>query len=750
MKSRLCMMCFVWQRFIKLNDHLTTYLVHKIQGYEKHAEVDAGEKILEAKLGVGEDRKLASQMLKVVNNQNIHQDQIRPKCYAIIKKDNFDEFTNKLAEPEVNNKKYEWEYYSKEHNAIKTNLRSTFMAIDFSCGNNHHLNNAINFIKKLMLSKDKMDDRLASEVPTDFISTAQLKYITYKGSVKFTQGSKDDDHDVKFVNIKRYEVMLYRSLAQTIKSGSTFISDSVNYRHLEDDLISLERWNKDKAKILNELSDCLNLKSIVELLQEKEIELESLYKMVNARIKSKENKEIKINENNLSWTLPYKRAEDKANNPFYQDIETKSISKVIDYTAKHTGFFDSFTHILNKGSKSKAQPDYLKAYFVAQGTSIGNKRIAESSDVSLENLKNIAGKFIRIDSMIDASDQIINKTAQLPIFNNYNLSDYGIHASLDGQKLETRYQTVQSRYSTKYFGYGKGVVSYSLIANHLPVNTKIIGANEHESHYVLDIVYNNTSDLNITSVSGDMHSINRVNFALMNLFGYDFMPRFTQLNMKAEKNLVAFNKPSEYSELLIKPSSQVNKQLIIDEWDNILRILASLALKETSQSTIIRKLSSYSKKNPTLKALIEFDKMTMSIYMLNYINDLRRRVSRALNRGEAFHQLRAGILQISGKKLLGKTDKAYEISNQCNKILACCIIYYNTSILSELLAKAEAANDEVLCSQIKRFSPVAWQHINLLGNFEFRHTDNVIDIQDVTKFAVENSINTKTTESPLN
>lgn len=134
--------------------------------------------------------------------------------------------------------------------------------------------------------------------------------------------------------------------------------------------------------------------------------------------------------------------------------------------------------------------------------------MAESSDVSLDNLNKVGAKFVRFNTLVDASNQIINNTAQLPIFKYYNLSDYGIHASLDGQKVETKYQTILSRYSTKYFGYGKGVVSYSLIANHLPVNTKIIGANEHESHHVLDIVYYNSSNLNITSVSGDMHSVN--------------------------------------------------------------------------------------------------------------------------------------------------------------------------------------------------------------------------------------------------
>ena len=56
----------------------------------------------------------------------------------------------------------------------------------------------------------------------------------------------------------------------------------------------------------------------------------------------------------------------------------------------------------------------------------------------------------------------------------------------------------------KHFALGKGVVSYKLVANHAPVNDKIIGTNEHESYFVLDMTYNNTSDIDIAAVSGDM------------------------------------------------------------------------------------------------------------------------------------------------------------------------------------------------------------------------------------------------------
>ena len=171
------------------------------------------------------------------------------------------------------------------------------------------------------------------------------------------------------------------------------------------------------------------------------------------------------------------------------------------------------------------------------------------------------------------------------------------------------------------------------------------------------------------------------------------------------------------------------------EWDNILQILASLAMKETSQSIIIRKLSSYTKQNNTLKALIEFDKVIMSIYMLKYLDDnkVRQRVYRALNRGEAFHQLRSGILKISGKQIDGRTELDLNISNECNRLLANCIIFYNTSLLSSLLELHRGKKDVKICERIKRLSPVAWRHINLVGKFEFLQNRKILDIQTLAK-----------------
>jgi TnpA family transposase len=168
-----------------------------------------------------------------------------------------------------------------------------------------------------------------------------------------------------------------------------------------------------------------------------------------------------------------------------------------------------------------------------------------------------------IAALYAANDLIMNHTAKLPIFAEYNLADYGVHASVDGQKFVTKNHTIKSRYAKKYFGMLKGVVVLSLNANHLSLCLKVIGANQHESHFLLDIVGSNISDVEIAAVSGDMQSINRVNFALMYFFGYRFMPRFTQLQDKTNNNMVCFDELDNYKQHIIKPSKKANKAIII-------------------------------------------------------------------------------------------------------------------------------------------------------------------------------------------
>ncbi len=90
----------------------------------------------------------------------------------------------------------------------------------------------------------------------------------------------------------------------------------------------------------------------------------------------------------------------------------------------------------------------------------------------------------------------------------------------------------------------------------------------------------------------------------------------------------------------------------------------------------------------------------------------------------------SGFLFVDSIGILG-SEIEMEVNNECNRLIASCIIYYNAVLLSELFKKYKKENNVEFCDMIKRFSPVAWQHINLGGKYEFCQNQIHLNIQEV-------------------
>ncbi|MCL4352231.1 MAG: Tn3 family transposase, partial [Firmicutes bacterium] len=136
-------------------------------------------------------------------------------------------------------------------------------------------------------------------------------------------------------------------------------------------------------------------------------------------------------------------------------------------------------------------------------------KMGSISDLNYQTLHTTANNFLRPETLRAANDRVSNAMAQLPIFRHYDIEEE-IHSSSDGQKFETQCSTLRSRHSPKYFGLKKGIAQYTLVANHVPINIRIFGANDHESHYVFDVLYNNPTDIRRTIHSTDTHGTNQV------------------------------------------------------------------------------------------------------------------------------------------------------------------------------------------------------------------------------------------------
>jgi TnpA family transposase len=266
----------------------------------------------------------------------------------------------------------------------------------------------------------------------------------------------------------------------------------------------------------------------------------------------------------------------------------------------------------------------------------------------------------------------------------------------------------------------------------VPFVTEIIGANEHEGHFVYPMLFRNTSEVDPHIISSDTAGTNNVNDLMYYLIGKIHAPCYRS-TVKKTKNICGFKPPSHYADMLIQPSCQINVKLIKEKWPEILPILVSLLSHDSTQENIIKTLSSHDFRSDVKEAMWELNNILKSIHLLKYVDDpnYRRHIRTALNRGEAYHQILEKIMAVGGSSFRGMSELEVEIWNECARLIALIIICYNMHLLSKLYENALLRNDTAAIGFLRHISPVASQHINVSGLYEFSEIITNINVDGI-------------------
>lgn len=125
-----------------------------------------------------------------------------------------------------------------------------------------------------------------------------------------------------------------------------------------------------------------------------------------------------------------------------------------------------------------------------------------------------------------------------------------------------------------------------------------------------------------------------INFALFDLVGLALSPRIRDLGK------ITLARTGTRSETTTRHphagpllTRRLNTTLIADQWDEMLRLAASLKYGHVSASLIVGRFSRADRQNTLAAALKEYGLARRTIYTRRYLarEDLRRRVSRQLN-----------------------------------------------------------------------------------------------------------------------
>src|SRR5271166_767769 len=215
----------------------------------------------------------------------------------------------------------------------------------------------------------------------------------------------------------------------------------------------------------------------------------------------------------------------------------------------------------------------------------------------------------------------------------------GDTSSSDGQFFRAGgHGEARADYNAKY-GSEPGVNFYTHVSDrYAPFYSKVIAANASEAAHVLDGLMHHESAIDIrehyTDTAGAIDHV----FGLCHLLGFCFAPRIRDL---ADRRLYVVGARAAYKALDPLIGGTIDLRIIAENWEEILRLTASIRAGTVTPSAILRRLAAYPRQNALAKALREIGRLERTLFTLDWISDpaLRRRTNAGLNKGEARNAL---------------------------------------------------------------------------------------------------------------
>lgn len=726
-QTYLYLLCYAWQRYRQLTDNIVEAFGYSTRQLEDDTKSVATKQAAQIHNERQQATPRVGELLLLYVDETLTDvtpfGNVRRRAFRIMPAETLRSTGKLLTENPVSQMDLRWQAVDQQNGLCTKNLRPLAMALDFasSSASGEVWLTALQWMKAVFARQQRLARQPLADIPPRTIPKRLRDFLLSFDPHGQPIGLRGD----------RYEFWVYRQLRKRLDTGDIYLDDSVQHRRFTDDLVSMEA----KADALKALNIPWLRQPVDETLDTLFVELDTQWRAFDVELRSGKLKHLEFDPETqtLTWHRPKADKDKQLQQSFYAKLQARDIADIFRFVNEHCHFLSAMTPLQPRYAKKIADDDSLMAVILAQAMNHGNFSMAETCDIPYHVLEATHQQYLRPGTLIDANDKISNFIATLPIFPYYAIDMEVLYGSVDGQKFAAAEPTLKARHSRKYFGRDRGVVAYTLLANHVALQTELLGANQHESYWVFDICYNNTSEIVPTTITGDMHSINMANFAILHWFGMNLAPRFTNLQAQL-KHLYCGPGQIGCAEFLIQPVAQIDRKLIAAEKSNMDLIAATLGLKEMSQSVLVRKICTLSGHHRTRKAIFEFDKLIRSIYTLRYLRDpeLQRDVHRSENRIESYHQLRTTIAQVNGKKeLIGRTDLDVVVSNHCGRLIANVVIAYNSMLLSGLLKRQLPIGNDKALDLLRRISPAAWQHLHFLGHYAFRDKRRLIDLEAI-------------------
>lgn len=376
-----------------------------------------------------------------------------------------------------------------------------------------------------------------------------------------------------------------------------------------------------------------------------------------------------------------------------------------------TGFADHFTHV--RTGDEPRNVSAMLAGVLADATNLGPKRMAGASKgISAHQIGWMRTFHARSETYRAAQACITDAHTDHP---HSRLWGNGTTASSDGQFFRASDRAAKRGDVNLHYGSEPGSKFYSHLSDQYGYFSILpISPTESEAAYVLDGLFDQDTILDIQEHFTDTGGASDHVFGLFALIGKRFAPRLRNLK---DRRFHTFEKGEAYPALTNHIGAPINTALILDHWDDLLHLAASITTRAVVPSTILKKLAASPRESQLAKALRELGRIERSLFMIEWYSSpaLRRRCQAGLNKGEAAHKLKRAVFFHERGEIRDRSFESQAFRASGLNLVVSAIVHWNTVYLDRAATHLRMAGRTIPNDLLKHVSPLSWEHINLTG-----------------------------------
>ena len=317
----------------------------------------------------------------------------------------------------------------------------------------------------------KADGELpASHMPMDFLDAEQQAALI-----------RDDGT----FRISLYKVFVFQAVTTAIKSGDLNVEQSYKYRPMDAYLIDKERWQRDKARLLERagLTEFSNPEAVLALLK---TALYGQYETTNSNAEANPHLKLRKDGTFHIATPALDAREDDPMGDLFPQRHDVPLAQVLETVNNHCGMLRSFEHWQQTHVRQATSHPALLAGIMGLGCGIGIRKMARiSSSVTESELDHTVNWRFSLENIRAANDAVVKAMDAMELPNLYRQTQDQLHTASDGQKFEVRGDSLHASRSFKYFGQGQGVSAYTFVdERNFLWHSLMISAADRESAYV--------------------------------------------------------------------------------------------------------------------------------------------------------------------------------------------------------------------------------------------------------------------------